>query len=409
MIFANHKKHTIWALCGIFTIALVWFLLPTGAPQTGSPLLASGPKVKTIQLVKDSYRPEIDLLGRVKAKDNAVLKSQVQGEIVDFYVKPGEIVKKDTLLASINAEDYQTTLDREEARFHEIAKGIERIHAQLKSAKINLKYSFNDRELAESDYQRFFKLRKKGFGDQKTLDISKQTLLRSKTDWETRQFEVDSLTLQIKESEAQLVQQETQVRQAAINLSRTQIKAPYDGIVTEKNVSQGDFVTVGTPILRLMNPYELLITATLSYEEASKIGKEAVSLSLVELPKHNDLDISLIGVTGLENAAAEVHFSLSQKYLNLNNGEGITVRLRLPEVENSYWIPESALFARNYIYAVEDDNKLKAYLIVLIGHATKNQQKGYLIQMTDDLNGHSILATPLPRVADGMLVEPSDT
>lgn len=410
MLSRSRNKRMIIAVGVLIGIVALWLIWPTDehAQTTVSPT-SHAPKVETIQVVKDSIRPEIDLLGRVKAQDNALLTSQIQGKVLAVHVKPGQTVSQGELLAEIESSDYQTTYVREQARLDELQQAVKRIRAGLKTAQTNLQYVYEDTQLAKKDYQRLFKLRQQGFGDQKNLDIAKQSLLRSQTDYEARQLNVEELTLQVKEAEAAITQQSATLKQAELNLARTQINAPFNGVVTEKRVSRGDFVTTGTAMIRLINPYDLLITASLSFQEANKIGPEAVRSAYVELPEYQNADISLVGVTGLQDAAAEIHFSLNQKNLYFNNGQGIKVRLKLPEVSNSYWIPESALFSRRYVYSLNVDKKLVAHQVELLGQATQKGENGYLIKTSADLSSYRILNTPLPRVVEGMLVEPVNT
>ena len=94
----------------------------------------------------------------------------------------------------------------------------------------------------------------------KALEISRQALyelekarsVQAKKEWQmTGRPETEAPLLALRkpylaEAEANLLQAQAEVRQAEIKLQRTTIRAPYAGMVTEKSVDVGQYVTVGS-------------------------------------------------------------------------------------------------------------------------------------------------------------------
>lgn len=94
----------------------------------------------------------------------------------------------------------------------------------------------------------------------KALEISRQALyelekarsVQAKKEWQMTgrpESEAPLLALRkpyLAEAEANLLQAQAEVRQAEIKLQRTTIRAPYAGMVTEKSVDVGQYVTVGS-------------------------------------------------------------------------------------------------------------------------------------------------------------------
>ena len=59
----------------------------------------------------------------------------------------------------------------------------------------------------------------------------------------------------------QLQAQRVRLKMAKRNLSLTQVKAPFDGTITNKIAAQGQYVTVGEQLLHLLNPQQLSVKA----------------------------------------------------------------------------------------------------------------------------------------------------
>lgn len=96
----------------------------------------------------------------------------------------------------------------------------------------------------------------------KALEISRQALyelekarsIQAKKEWQMTgrpESEAPLLALRkpyLAEAQANLLQAQAEVRQAEIKLQRTTIRAPYAGMVTEKSVDVGQYVTVGSKL-----------------------------------------------------------------------------------------------------------------------------------------------------------------
>ena len=91
----------------------------------------------------------------------------------------------------------------------------------------------------------------------------------------------------------------TFIDQARIDLERTQIKAPFDGVVSDLRVSQGDRTRAGDPLMRLQNPasievrtqiparYAEIVTGGIARDEAMmaivQIGEQRVMGQLTRI------------------------------------------------------------------------------------------------------------------------------
>lgn len=152
--------------------------------------------------------------GVVRPKYETTLVAQVSGELTainDAFVRGG-VIKQGQLLAEIDPTDYEVRL--------------EEAYATLASARAAL-----DQEVAQSKV--------------------------AKTEWENiYDTEAPALGLrkpQLEQARARVRASEAMVKQAKKNLSRTRIVAPYDALITARDVSLGTFANVGMRLGQIMD------------------------------------------------------------------------------------------------------------------------------------------------------------
>ncbi len=107
--------------------------------------------VKYVTVGSTNIIGEHSYTGLAKAQRMAHLSFKVSGIFDNIYVKVGDLVRRDHVLAKLDDTDYQVNYDLSLASIHSSNAQIENARAQLESAKANL---IN----AESNYQRYEKL-----------------------------------------------------------------------------------------------------------------------------------------------------------------------------------------------------------------------------------------------------------
>lgn len=207
------RKHIPWLLpVAILAIAvLVSATMIGNRPQT--PTRETPPREPLVQT--EPARPFageflLAAQGTVAPRTETVLVSEVNGAVVEVAdaFNPGGFFRRGDVLLRIDAKDYQAALRRAEAQVA------------------------NRRALLAQEQAR---------ADQ------------ARRDWENlrRPGEPSELVLRVPyvaEAEANLRSAEADLQQARINLERTVIRAPYDGLLREKRVDQGQYVGTGTQL-----------------------------------------------------------------------------------------------------------------------------------------------------------------
>jgi len=221
--------------------------------------------------------------GEIKPKTYVNVSANAFGKIVKLYVHEGDRVKKGQLLAQL--ENVQSSADVSatqaalaSAKTDELASG-----AALKTAMANLNRNQADAERAKLDYERAQGLYKDALIAKADYDARKAT-------WQSADAAVAQAKAQVAQAEAQQDSARGHIKESAANLRRvsdvldkTYYYAPYDGLVTNLPVREGETVVIGiqnAPGSTLMTIANMsVITAEVKVDETDivnvKIGQPA--------------------------------------------------------------------------------------------------------------------------------------
>lgn len=217
--------------------------------------------------------------GYVVAQRRAAVSSKATGRLVELKVREGSLVKKDELLARLDAADVSASLGVSEA-------GLRQSEAALTQAEAHLKLAQSEQANAEDELRRALGLSSQGFVSPQAVDAAR-TRARSAAA-STAAAQAGMATAQ-----AGVGQARAQVRLARVNRDSTEIRAPFDGVVLVKNANVGDLITpfsnaVGTSgaVVTMADLSTLEVEADVSESSVGKVRPEQpVEITLDALPE----------------------------------------------------------------------------------------------------------------------------
>ncbi|ROS04681.1 RND family efflux transporter MFP subunit [Sinobacterium caligoides] len=183
--------------------------------------------VEVVTVHREQVMPKVVARGLVSPAHKIDIKSRVEGEVINVSPKliPGAQVKKGELLLAVEDADYQSALAKAKA--------------ELAQARADLHIEKGQQSVAYQEYQLI--------GEE--LPTAQRSLILRQP--------------QLKSAEAQVASMQAAVNKAELNLTRTQIRAPFDGIIVDKSVDLGSSVSVNSSLLGLLASDEFWITVTL--------------------------------------------------------------------------------------------------------------------------------------------------
>jgi len=216
-------------------------------------------KISTEKVQKRTIIETIVANGKIQPKTEVKISADVSGEIIELFVEDGDSVTQGQLLLKINPDIYQST--------------IERLDASVNSSKAQLAQSEASLIEKEKSYKRNKNLwEKKTISDAEfeSIEIAYKVALANK----------ESAEYSVKSSQASL-------KEANENLTKTQIYAPIDGIVTKLNVEKGERVVgtaqmTGTEIMRIANLNNMEVIIDVNENDIVRVSKNDTAIVEVD-------------------------------------------------------------------------------------------------------------------------------
>lgn len=186
---------------------------------------------------RGTVEKSISSTGSVAALVTVDVGSQISGQISELKVDFNSQVKKGDLLAVIDPQTYQQRVASAEA-------DMAVAYANLGTQQANLRKAQTTLEQNRRDYERSKQLAESKLISQSALEDSRKALELSESD-------VTIAQAQIKNAEASVQTRKSSLEQARIDLSRTQIRSPIDGVVIQRAVDLGQTVAASlqAPVL----------------------------------------------------------------------------------------------------------------------------------------------------------------
>jgi RND family efflux transporter MFP subunit len=207
--------------------------------------------------------------GKVEAAKQVELTFQVPGLLVSLPVREGQTVAQNDVIAQLRQEDFQARLatlqgqlDRARADLQASKAGVrpeerQRLEAQVRSAEaslVNARTEFgratqllNSRTISRVEFDRADTTYRVA---QENLEAARQTLEQSAIgrdeDILAREAEVRGL--------------EGRVVEANLQLSDSTLRAPYDGVIAQRFVEQGQNVRAKQPVVKFQDVEEIEIS-----------------------------------------------------------------------------------------------------------------------------------------------------
>lgn len=212
--------------------------------------------VNVVQVQRIELRREVEAVGTLAAKDQAVVSAEVAGRVARLGADMGDHVKAGTPLVFLDAEKLRYRADEQQA-------GLDQTRARLgaRGAELPAPEQTPDvlsaaakRVEAEQQLERARRLAAKNL-------VSQEDLERAQTQLQTARAAHETAIAAERQLRAEVAAKEATLHGANRELQDAVIRAPFDGVVAERMVSQGQFVTVQAPVMRLVRLHPLRLTA----------------------------------------------------------------------------------------------------------------------------------------------------
>ena len=320
-----------------------------GIPAAGPVRQGGGQKlvVTGYVLVPSSMSEIVNTVGTIKPDEEVDLAFETSGKIVNIYFKEGTKVKKGDLLAKINDRPLQAQLQK-----------------LLVQKKLSEAKEFRQRSLLDKDA------------------ISQESYDQIQTELQATIADINLVTARI---------------------SETEMRAPFDGYIGLRYLSEGAYVTQSTKIARLvkMSPLKIEFAISEKYISEVKVGYP-VTFKIDGIDKVFNAEVYAVD-SKIDNLKQVVMRALyPNKNEELKSGRYASVSLVLSKIDSALAIPSEALIPemegeRAFVYR---GGKASS---VLVGTGLRTEAE---IQITNGLkSGDTVIVTGILQLRQGLPVQ----
>jgi HlyD family secretion protein len=359
--------------------------------------------VQTGKVTREDLVSVVTASGEIKPKVYVNVGAILQAKITHLYVKEGDHVKQGQLLASLDNIQPAADVAMTDAMLNASRMDADAAQAAVNTAAADLKQAQAENERATLDYNR-----------SKALYDSQ---LISKADYDTKKAAYDTAAAQLNQSKAKLAQAKANLdsaeghigqnaaslRHADDVLSKTEYRAPFDGVVTNLPVREGETVVPGiqnSPGSTLMTVADIsLITAEVKVDESDivnvQIGQPA-EITIDAMPKQKfkgtvteiggnavlrstGVSTSQTTSSGQEAKDFKVIIAIQDPPANMHPGLSATARITTAKKSDVLAIPIQALTIRERGDLTLEKDKKNVQAAASSGADSKEELQGVFV------------------------------
>ena len=366
------------------------------APQQPAPVA-----VRPIQVQDQTIDRFLRVTGSLAADEQADVAAETGGRVIGTPIERGTRVSAGTVLIRISAAEADASLREAEANAAQLEARLGLAAGQpFEPTRVpdvlNAKASL---DLAEAELSRVTSL------------LEQQVVSQAEFDQRFTQVQAARQQYQSAQNTAQQSYRSLQAARARVDLARksaadTVVRAPFTGIVAERLVSTGDYVSRGMKVATVVriDPVRVELTVPEQYLSQVKAG-QAVRLSVDAYPG--------------ETFTAHVRFvspalKADQRALTVEavaaNGDGrlkpglfATALLQQPTPAPALLVPSTSVetvAGTSRVYVIAADNKIEERIVTL------GEKVGERVEIATGVKaGERVAANPRGKLADGVRVQ----
>ncbi len=260
---SNTKNRNLYIILGVATLLALVAIFVSGKREKGI-------TVYTTKVKKRDIQETVLASGKIYPKTEVKISSDVSGEIVELYVKEGDTIKANQLLARINPDAYASAVERGRANVNSAKAQEANSRAQAEGAKARkiqaeaqLEQIMAQLRNAKSIFERNKSLLKNGVISQADFDAAESAYLSTLANKKSAEASVAAATASYNSSLESIKAAGFNVNNAIAglkemntSLQRTSIFAPMAGILSKLSVEKGERVVgtiqmAGTEMMRI--------------------------------------------------------------------------------------------------------------------------------------------------------------
>lgn len=197
------------------------------------------------------------------------IAAQVSANVIRVDVENNQLVEAGQSLFQLDASSYELAVESAEAVLKNTLQAVESGVANVSAARAGVETAKALVVRSEQDAVRMRRIREEDPGaiSERRMQSAEASLAASRGQLAAAESALESARSALgstDESNAQIQQAKSALDNARLNLQRTTIYAPSDGMITDLRVDQGNFAAAGAPLMTFISIHDKWIQADLT-------------------------------------------------------------------------------------------------------------------------------------------------
>jgi HlyD family secretion protein len=310
---------------------------------------------RTAKIERGNLQATVSASGAVNPVTQVSVGTQVSGQIKELYADFNSEVKAGQLIALIDPETFEYRVRSAQADVDSARAAVLTAQANIAASNAAVSRAKVDQIEAQRDFERQQSLVEKQFVAQNVADKARALVASSSESVKAAQAQLGVTQAQVKSAQANVAQRESALAQARIDLSRTKITSPVNGIVIKRAIEKGQTVaaSLSSPELFVIaqNLSDMQVDASIDESDVGRIRTGQKASFTVDAYPGQTFDGEVKQVRkAAQNVANVVTYVAVVGFTNVGDkllpGMTANVRLVTDLRENVLKIPNAALRVR---------------------------------------------------------------
>jgi len=344
----RRRRRIIYAIIGVAVVLLAVIGL-IAATRGGTKIDPS----KLAKVERGDLAKSVVATGKVEPITKVEIKSKASGIVKKLYVEYGDRVKKGQILADLDKEEIEAQVAKARAQLEASEASLKGAQADLQRAKVDAEGP--DVPMLQRAYERAEGMAKEGVVSASSLDDAQKNYVLAVNKQNVAKAQVQVLSAKAGQAQAQVLQDEANLKQLEEQLSYTTIVSPIDGLVLSRDVEVGDAVSSilvlgssATLVMTLGDTSEVYVKGKVDESDIGKVYLGQPARIKVESFKDKTFygkvtKISPMGVEKDNVTTFEVRVSINNPGGELKAAMTANAEIILEEHKNVLQIPEGAI------------------------------------------------------------------
>ena len=359
----------------------------------------------------ESLHPSLRLYGHVESPRLTRVTAAVNADVLEVIAREGDRVVEGGLLVRLDDAELGLVVDRRAADLARIEADIQTEMDRHASNESALPHERKLLALKRKAAQRARDLAKNKVGAQNALDEALQGVETQRLQLEQRELAIRQHVPNLARLNADRRRAVSLLEQARLDLARTQVRAPFDGVISRVPVSMGTRVNVGAMLVELFDTQALEVRVQVPSGELAPLRQAMARGDVLNAQAQVDgrpLRLVLRGLSGRVNDASgsvEAPFDITQGGQDLPLGRFMALDLRMPALVNVVALPPEAVYGRDRICLLDDD-RMRSARVRRMGESRDARGQSRILVRGEALRqGARVITTQLPNAIDGLRVQ----